>query len=737
MNYRQLFAKMPQSARDRMFEQTWVREAAEKGLMPEHAYTDDTALRVLHSGLNEEEDSLLRLILVRFGSRAFTPGELAEAAGQWALAFMRSALGSLRAYGVIAAFRKSWGDPLYLLPHDGMRAWQRIYFPINLPIRKGSEEITGVKALQSSSEQEEQETREAVLRIQELSDAGDKPRQGLDLDLFAALSYVHLHELTLTQRGAIHKRHVQKLAERLTLAEADLAGCKLQYPFGDTYSPAAAVALDFLLRLGLIVRSDDRIECEEEKLREWLHKERPERTGILYRLWREHRIPDTSPLQHLVLLMERVPAGIKQSLPVLVDLLRRWGIVGSAKEADQLIAEAIETWLQPMRAFGWLQWHPVQGGWDSEFEWLIPIDYAAGPGTDAAATLSPQSQATLFERDEAPSRLEEGLSGGLEPADRSAGYEAAEQAGYDSARCLFVQPDFEIMVPPECPLYVRWEVARTTEWLRADQVAVYRLTKEAVQRAADLGISAERTAALLERYSRHGLPDPVRVTLLAWGEQYGRVYLADITVLRCTDPAAAEQIEKHPKLQSYVVEKLGEDTFIVRDHEQRELLHILEHAGFSPRKQILYDQTRRKPKKAVTAATHSREDTGEKHPKGLIYDKDPVQYLDVDIRIPADKELIEGLRSVPSVWHTEYRRYHPSTCLNIIRQAIEWGTVICIKSEEESGGGSVRTLVPKEIRGQGNRVFVEGYENGRRAVLGLEEFGSICIRLPGFQERHN
>ncbi|WP_068774542.1 helicase-associated domain-containing protein [Paenibacillus sp. FJAT-26967] len=734
MNYRQMFAKMPQSARDRIFAQTWVREAAEKGLMPEDAFADDTSLRVLRSGLNEEEDSLLRLILVRFGSRAFTPGELEEAAGQWALAFMRSALGSLRACGVIAAFRKSWGDLLYFLPHDGMRAWQRIYFPIS----KWSEEITGVEASQSSSEQKEQQTAEAVLRIKELSDAGDKPRQGLDLDLFAALSYVDLHELTLTQRGAIHKRHVQKLADRLTFAETDLAGCKLQYPFGDTYSPAVAVALDFLLKLGLAARSADRIECDEEKLREWLHKERPERIGILYKLWREHRIPDTSPLQHLVLLMERVPAGNKQSLSVLVDLLRMWGVVGSAKEADQLIPEAIETWLQPMRAFGWLEWHPVQGGWDSEFEWLIPIDYAARPGTDAAVSLLLQSQATLSnERDEASSRLEEGLFRGLDSADRSPGYEVAEQAGNDSARCLFVQPDFEIMVPPECPLYVRWEVARTAEWLRSDQVAVYRLTKESVQRAADMGISAQHTAALLDRYSRHGLPDPVRVTLLAWGEQYGRVYLADITVLRCADPAVARQIERHPKLQSYVAEKLGEDTFIVRDHEQRELLHILEHAGFSPRKQILNDQARRKPKKAVTAAPHRGEDTGENHPKGLIYDNDPVQYLDLDVRIPAYKELIEGLWGVPAVWYTEYRRYHPSTCLNIIRQAIEWGAVICMKSEEESGRSSVRTLVPKKILHQGNRVFVEGYECSRRAVLGLEEFGSICVRLPGFKEVHN
>ncbi|SEF55031.1 helicase-associated domain-containing protein [Paenibacillus sp. UNC499MF] len=678
MNYAGVFDKMPPAVSRQLLGQDWVKSAAAHGIEPLEAFGNEEVLGRLRKTLHPDEEKLLRLIVVRFGSRPFTPAELEKETAGRASALVKTAITGLRRRGLVAAFRKSWGDRLFLLPQDGLRGWQAVFFDSGLadlqapsmapPYRQG-EGTGGFRSPGSGGDG----------RLKELYEQGDKPRQGLALDLFLLLNYAELHELPLTQRGALHKRHVQKMTALLGFDETDLAGCGLQYAHADTYPVSLAAALDFLQRLGLLYRSGDRLLLHNARLRDWLAADEATRTERLYRLWSEHRFPEEVELQHAVCLLDKLAVGTKIRLGSLAaELNRREALTGSEEEKARFYLQLIQKWLQPLRAFGWLDWEPEDSG-DVTVSWLYPV--------------------------RGDQRVNE------------------ERKTANSPGFLYVQPDFEVMVAPECPFAVRWEIARIAELVKSDRMAMYRLTKESVQRGADHGTPGEKALELLEAHSRHGVPETLRLTLAGWAEQYGRVVLGDVTLLRCADGGLAEQISRHPKIGRLLLEKIGDADFIVPAGKMNELMKLLDAAGFSPRQAADFQDGKAAPGPDGEAEPET--------PKGIVYDQDPVQYLEPDTRLPSVEEMYPGLRDIPAVWHQESRGYHPSTTFKIVRQAISWGAPVLAGVE----GGRPAVWIPRKAVEQGEELSIElSDDTGRSRTVQAGRISSIRILLPGVSE---
>ncbi|MFS0839443.1 helicase-associated domain-containing protein [Paenibacillus sp. 1P03SA] len=675
MNYAGVFDKMPPAVKRQLLHQDWIRNAAAHGMEPLEAFGSEAVLGMLRKSLHPDEEKLLRLIVVRFGSRPFTPAELEKETAGWAGALVKTVLTGLRRRGLIAAFRKSWGDRLFLLPQDGLRGWQAVFFDSGLADLQapamappyGQGEGTGSYRSSGSS---------GDGTLKQLYEQGDKPRQGLARDLFLLLNYADLHELPLTQRGALHKRHVQKMTALLGFDETDLAGCGLQFAHADTYPVSLATALDFLQRLGLLYRSGDRLLLHHSRLRDWLAADEAARTESLYRLWSEHRFPEEAELQHAVCLLDKLAVGTKIRLSSLTaELIRREALTGSEEESASFYLRLIQKWLQPLRAFGWLDWEPEDVG-DVAVSWLYPV--------------------------RGEQRVNE------------------ERKTANSSGFLYVQPDFEVIVAPECPFEVRWEIARIAELVKSDRMAVYRLTKESVHRGADHGTPGTKALELLEAHSRHGVPETVRLTIAGWTEQYGRVVLGDVTLLRCADARLAEQISLHPKIGRLLLEKIGDADFIVAADKMNEMMKLLDAAGFAPRQAADFQDGKAAPDPDGEAETET--------PKGIVYDQDPVQYLELDTRLPSVEEMYPGMRDIPAVWHQESRGYHPSTTFKIVRQAISWGAPVLAEAE----GGPPAVWIPRRAVERGDELSIElSDDTGRNRTVQAGRISRIRILLPG------
>ena len=56
---------------------------------------------------------------------------------------------------------------------------------------------------------------------------------------------------------------------------------------------------------------------------------------------------------------------------------------------------------------------------------------------------------------------------------------------------LYVQPDFEMLLPPDVSLRTEWDIAAFADLQTTDLVRTYRITKESFYRACEKGMSSE------------------------------------------------------------------------------------------------------------------------------------------------------------------------------------------------------------------------------------------------------
>ncbi|ANE47459.1 hypothetical protein SY83_15555 [Paenibacillus swuensis] len=577
----------------------------------------------------------------------------------------------LRQKGVLFTFRKTWGEHVYVIPSDTAANWfQHII-----------DEFAGG-------------TRN-VLAAESAITTEHEAKRGLVFEVFHLLTFAARHELALTQKGTMHKRFVQKLAEKIQLDSRILSGLGFQYAYQDAYPASVAVVLDTALRAGLLTQSPDRFTLQTEELHRWLLRPVSEHQTELYRQFADLYRPAEIHLQLAALLLEMRAAGEWFPLVTVIHILQRLGVVhdSSSSDTEEHIDVLIKSWILPLTELGF-----AHLGKDSEqgwvFRWAIQ---------------------TLIH----PTLVEEDIEFPLDP--RTEG--------------IFVQPDFEVIVPPTVPLSIRWELECFTEPLRTDQVMVYRITKDSVFQAFEQGRSAEELEAFLNKNALYGVPDHVSLILEEWKQQWGRVYFSEVTLLRCRDERTASELVAQAALSKYIVAPIGPRDFIVHKDKMPELTSYLEKAGLHPRKGLVDPQGENTeglyPKYDEQAALRNEEaDAEERKPKGIVYSKTSVQYYDVETKLPGLEEAYPQLQEIPALWLQEFRTYHGSTKKEILAQAVSFRAIVKLREGEVEG-----TFIPLAIQDQRSGWSVSGYRAGSLVSLNADEIQELMLILPGVNEK--
>ena len=81
----------------------------------------------------------------------------------------------------------------------------------------------------------------------------------------------------------------------------------------------------------------------------------------------------------------------------------------------------------------------------------------------------------------------------------------------------FAQPNFELLIPEECPPPVHRELGAIASLRSLDRFWTYTLTPESVARGVQEGLTAEEAAATVERVAEGRVPPNVREAVLTWG----------------------------------------------------------------------------------------------------------------------------------------------------------------------------------------------------------------------------
>jgi hypothetical protein len=341
-----------------------------------------------------------------------------------------------------------------------------------------------------------------------------------------------------------------------------------------------------------------------------------------------------------------------------------------------------QAWISPLQEFGWLELSKDRHG-ELWFRWMIETEPA------------PMGQPMIEPKVLGP--------------------------------CLYVQPDFELLLPPTVPPYVEWEVAGFATLTGSDHVRTYRITKESFHRACESGGNWEEMLVFLKRYSLFEVPDNVQLTLEQWGKQYGNLYFAEVVLLRCNNVELAQRIAESDKCSTYIQDQLGEMDFLVHGDRVTEFRKQLEQMGVYP-KQSLEGHSAKKIVDLPTnhdPRTRSNRQT-DAHFQGLFMIKDPLLVYELDPYLMSVEDIYPNMQEIPSLWLKEYRDYHDSTRKDLIRKAIEWKSLLKLRK-----AGKDCFIAPKAISEDKAGWTLIGREATRDVCLEVKDWEEMQLILPG------
>ncbi|MEF7437009.1 helicase-associated domain-containing protein [Paenibacillus lautus] len=554
-----------------------------------------------------KERSVLHHIWRRFAGQGFDDDKLRSlrfprlSGVEAQLAFV-----SLRQQGWVRAVKRGWGERLYFIPFDKLQILQEGFGPVE-----------AFETVPISS---------ASVRLQQ------EARSGIAIDMFNVLVYMAKNRVSLTAKGILHKKCIQKLGGEIALTPYDVEGLALHYDHAEAYPPHVAMVLDLLFAFGLVVAEQGELKLNRAALRHWLmlSREAMERDVLLHMM--ESYIPNSAEFQHWTwrICHSSLSGGVwyrARQMPAAVSE----PLEGAASTGKELLPEEASSWLRLLTGCGY-----TDSGIDDDGQFL-------------------------FRWRVAPSSL---LNGGTGAGIGSSG--------------LFIQPDFEILIPPDVPNSVKFQAACCTERVSDDVMTVYRLTRDSVMQAAKAGVEPEGIAAFLTKHAAAGMPENVHAALFQWGKEMDRAGLNE----------PLRYAEAPPEEGAELAGPDGDDHY------------------------------------PMQWGNRSRPSCG------LIRPARGELALEPDDTLPDPLSIIPDLSRIPVMWTRDWRSYHGSTSKQMMEQALELSAKLEIAVD-----GSRMEFIPFQILRQPWKISGALYDpdsdkTGAVVELGEGEWREMRLVIP-------
>lgn len=491
-----------------------------------------------------------------------------------------------------------------------------------------------------------------------------EPKRGLARLLFDLLSQISCGGGALTQKGVPHKKELSGWTAGADVTGEELEGLEIAYVHADKLPKAFAVIFDAALRLGLLQVGVGRLELVAERVRRWLKETPEERERRLQELWWDVYMPNDIWLQHAAGVLRSLRAGEWLPVPHIGERLEALEVPSASRTAEQLETAIWGYWLTPMIAFGMLE----RGEWKR------------GDGSVVACVRWKET-------------VREG--GGK----------------------WYVQPDFEVIVPPDVDFEARWHLAGLADYEGGDEVERYRLSKSSWRGALERGDEAKAGIDVLRRHAAYGVPEEVERSLQEWSDRFGSICFEDVTLLRCRDRNDAEALLASELTSPYLLSRVGDRDFIVSKLQVKALAELLERQGFSPR---------------FTAGAADKPEPGPQRgpsspgsASGIVYRK-RASVFPVDSEPPGTEALRRRLEQVPLAWFKSLRKYHHTTMRELVETAIAVKTAVrCRRADEEW------YIYPQSLQVSSNGTFqVTGYRDGKETVVASDGWEELQLYLP-------
>jgi len=437
-------------------------------------------------------------------------------------------------------------------------------------------------------------------------------------ELLHLLAWIHREGLPLTGKGSIHKRSIQKLSTLTILSQDDFEHLEITYDHKDLYPVHVVILLDLLLCLNLLQKMDWGFEVRQDKLQQWIRLPWSVMHREIFRVCMDRYGGSGAEMQHFRYQLAGLTPGLKQ-----------WCRVPNPKGDI-----GIRSWLHALAGLGFGEVGEEKNG-GLAFRWLTP-----------------------------PAEL---LKKETEHIQRSEMYKQEER----QSSKFYVQPDFEVMVPPDVSAEVCWRLEHCSERITRDQMSIYRISKERLETAVSSGIKLESIVHFLRRHGQGELPGHILAALQDWAK--GSETVPDHKLLLplplVSECPYAEKERQVGELETAQGMKTSERMEMNQNH-----FYKSETSGLIQRSHM----------PGMTAGHND---------------------IDSDLDQDMDEKVAWSRRKadVPEIWHKEWRKYHLSTARQIAARAIEWQVKLGIQQ-----GNDTFVLIPHQLEGH-EQWMLEGW----------------------------
>ncbi len=148
---------------------------------------------------------------------------------------------------------------------------------------------------------------------------------------------------------------------------------------------------------------------------------------------------------------------------------------------------------------------------------------------------------------------------------------------------IVIQPNFEIVVPPEAAPHIVYELPRIAQLAKSDRASIYTLSQEALWRSLQAGDEIEHILAFLEKASERPLPQNVAYSLREWAAKHGQVVIEQVTLLTAASDALMAEIRANKKLGLPVKSVISPLVVTLGEGDRRALVERMKKQGYWPK----------------------------------------------------------------------------------------------------------------------------------------------------------
>lgn len=152
------------------------------------------------------------------------------------------------------------------------------------------------------------------------------------------------------------------------------------------------------------------------------------------------------------------------------------------------------------------------------------------------------------------------------------------------ARWLIIQPNLEIVAPPDLALDAIFHLARFTDIKNMDVMTTLELTRDSLRACLERGTGSDDLLNFLAQLSRSELPQTVRHMVEEYSTRHGEVRLGTSGgYIAASDEAVLESIRRHPKLAGVIKDQLSDEVLILAEQtDVPKVARELRTLGFMP-----------------------------------------------------------------------------------------------------------------------------------------------------------